>query len=257
MIKADLHCHILPSIDDGAETLEVSLGLLRKEAEQGIEKIVFTPHFHPGKDSVQDFLIRRDRASDSLRRFLDQTELRDRFAFYYGAEVRYSPALTDTADLDALCITGTKVLLVEFPFQQKPEFIREVFYRLQLRGYILLLAHVERFAWLRKDPSLLYDLVSGGAFAQFNADTILKHKDIFAFVRKMFECGLLHGIGSDAHDLEERSPRIREAEKLLNTIESNIAENINNFSFELLDGFVPLTDAPVKPRKNLWDFLKK
>ena len=257
MIKADLHSHILPAIDDGAKTPEISLDILRQEAEQGVKQIVFTPHFDPGKESVWDFISRRDCAVASLDKALVSTDLSDHFSFYYGAEIRYSPALTDLPDLDALCITGTKVLLIEFSFQQRPEFIRDVFYRLQLQGYILLMAHVERFPWLRKDPALLYDLVNGGAFAQFNADPMLKHKEIQSFVRKMLECGLLHGIGSDTHDPEDRPPRLREAEKQLNSFDSDRIDMINRFSTELLSGLIPMTETPVKPRKSFWDLLKK
>lgn len=257
MIRADLHSHILPGIDDGAQNVEISLGLLRKEAEQGVEHIVLTPHFDPKKDSAAEFLGRRDRAFAELMNALAVTEMKDRFHFYRAAEIRFSPGLTDLAELDQLCISGTKALLIEFSFSHKPEFISEVFYRLQLRGYTILMAHVERFSWLRDEPMLLYDLVSQGAFAQFNADGMLEKSDTLNFVRKMLKNNLLHGVGSDTHNLTERPPRLQEAAAALNEIDSDAVDNINRFSLELLSGFIPDADTPVKPKKSIWNLFRK
>ena len=258
MLNVDLHCHILPEMDDGAKTPEISLGLLKKEAEQGISHIVFTPHFHPRNDDIADFLKRRNASYEKLMNSLSGTALDGLFDFRLGAEIRYSTSLTDVKDLDPLCISGTKTLLIEFSAAHQPEFVTEVFYRLQLRGYVILMAHVERFPWLWKNQDFLYDLVSNGAFAQFNADEMLENKKVYSIVRKWLRCGLLHGIASDAHNLEQRPPRVAEAEKLLaNDPGISYIESLNDFALSLISGGIPDVDPPTKPRKSIWDLLMK
>ena len=258
MITVDLHTHILPGIDDGAPNADVSLALLREEAKQGINQIVFTPHFDPLSDNIEDFLKRREDAWKVLQTKLSGTDVDNRIDFRKGAEIRYTPALTGLAGLSSLCITGTKVLLIEFSPRHYPEFIEDVIYRLQLQGFVILLAHVERFPWLRKDTELLYRLVCSGVYSQFNSDAILKDSEKFSFIQNMLKCGLVHGIGSDTHNIEERPPSIQKAESLLAKKTSpEMIQYINEFSIDLLSGRLPDTISPEKPKKGFFDFLRK
>ena len=257
MIKVDLHSHILPGMDDGAKETNISLDLLKMEAEQGIEHIVLTPHFHLRNESIADFSERRKKSFEKLLTSISGTALDGVFDFRLGAEVRYDPSLTEEKDLESLCISGTNVLLIEFSASHQPEFAEEVFYRLQLRGFVILMAHVERFPWLWKHQEFLFDMVSNGAFAQFNADEMLENRQVRSFVRKMLRCNLLHGIASDAHNPELRPPRIYEAENML-TKDPGISyiESLNDFSISLLRGGIPDVEPPLKPRKSIWDLLK-
>ena len=114
MIKVDLHSHILPGMDDGAKETNISLDLLKMEAEQGIEHIVLTPHFHLRNESIADFSERRKKSFEKLLTSISGTALDGVFDFRLGAEVRYDPSLTEEKDLESLCISGTNVLLIEF-----------------------------------------------------------------------------------------------------------------------------------------------
>ena len=258
MITVDLHSHILPGIDDGALNVDVSLAMLREEVRQGIAQIVLTPHFDPQNDSIEGFLKKREYAWESLQTGLQGTDLDEKIDFRKAAEIRYSPALADMAGLDALRISGTKVLLIEFTPQHHPEFVEEVIYRLQMRGFLLLLAHVERFPWLRKDPDLLYRLVCSGIYAQFNADSVLKGGEKLTFIQNMLKCGLIHGIGSDAHNIDLRPPCIQKAEAVLSKkAGSETVGYLNQFSVDLLAGRLPDTIPPEKPKKGFFDFLRK
>ena len=258
MFTIDIHSHILPGIDDGANDPDMSLAMLRSEAGQGIRKIVFTPHFHPGKNNIPDFVSGRTDALDLLKEKISGTELEGCFDLRTAAEVRYSPALTDIPDLEKLCIEGTNVLLVEFSFTPYPEFVRDVFYRLQLRGFVLLIAHIERYSWLRKDTDLLYDLVCGGAYSQVNAETIAKDRDSLSFIRKMLECGLVHTVGSDTHNMDQRPPRMKEAAGILSADPGpETAAYLDAAAESLLAGRLPDAETPLRPRKSFWDRFRK
>lgn len=258
MFTVDLHSHILPGLDDGAQNPEESVALLRSEAEQGVQSIVLTPHFDPQSDEIADFIRRRDNAYAVLNRTIAGSELAGRFDLRTAAEIRYSPILIEMPDLEKLCIAGTKVLLVEFSFHRYPEFVRQVFSRLQMNGFILLIAHVERYSWLRKEPDLLYDLICDGAYAQFNADSVTEDKAALSFIRKMLKCGLLHGIGSDAHNLDKRPPMLEKAAKILADDPGHeTVTYLNHTGITLLEGKIPFTYTADRPKKSFWDHFHK
>ena len=95
----DLHCHILPGIDDGAKNLDVSMALLRKEVQDGVAGIVFTPHFHYERISVEDFAAKRRAAFLQVAKAAKETGLP--LAGKLGAEVYFTTALP-SLDLRAL-----------------------------------------------------------------------------------------------------------------------------------------------------------
>ena len=89
------------------------------------------------------------------------------FDFKLGAEVFFSPGLCEL-DTRALCMGDTAYLLLEFPTTHKPHFIRQTLYNLQQQGIVPLIAHIERYPYVLEDPTLLYDWVAAGAYAQIN-----------------------------------------------------------------------------------------
>ena len=258
MITVDLHTHILPWMDDGAADSEVSMTLLHKETSDGIRQIALTSHFNPIDEKVNDFRIRRAVSFRQLNKVIENSDLKDLFDLRPAAEIRYNASLLEMEDLDELCIAGTKVLLIEFSTQHYPEFVQDIFYRLQTKGYTILMAHVERFPWLREKPEILYDLVCGGAYAQVNAESVCKSKQTYSFIRKMMDCGLIHCLGTDTHNMEKRPPYMKEAEHVIakNQGEDTVAY-INEIGQSLFSGKMPNTYIPSKPKKGFWDFLKK
>ena len=258
MFTVDLHSHILPEMDDGASNVNISLSLLREEMKQGINQVVFTPHYYPLNESVEEFVGRREIAWNILQDAISGTDLQNNIEFYKGAEIRFSPALVEFDDLKSLCISGTNVLLIEFTPNHFPEFAEEILYRLQVRGFQILLAHVERFPWLRKDPEFLYRLVCSGVYAQFNADSVISDSEKSSFIHHMLKYGLLHGIGSDTHNLDIRPPYINEAGNYLSKKEgTDVVDYLNQFSIDLLAGKHPVMLPPTMPKKSFWDFFRK
>ncbi len=258
MFTVDLHSHILPGMDDGAENEAVSLRLLQKEGELGIKHVVLSSHYNFNEEPVSSYVRRRNESFLKLRNALEAEGLSDAFDLRPAAEIRYSTSLADAEDLRDLCISGTNVLLIEFSKAHLPEFVSEVFYRLQLRGFVPLMAHVERFPWMRKEPDILYDLVCSGAYAQFNTDLMTQNREVLSFVRRMLRNGLLHCAGSDTHDPEERPPRFREAEKLLLADPgSDEIEYLNGVGLDLLSGTLPDVKTPVKPKKSILDIFRR
>ena len=124
----DLHCHILPGIDDGARDVETAIALLSMEKEQGVDKIVFTPHFRCDDIGLDEFLEARDSAFNLLMDSLP-SDLKSSFDFKLGAEVYFSPTLS-RVDFSKLCFTDTSYMLVELPFTSgvRPAFLDEILF---------------------------------------------------------------------------------------------------------------------------------
>ena len=165
----DLHCHILPGMDDGAKDTAVSLELLRREYEDGVRNIAFTSHFNSERTTVEAFTVKRQTAFEQMTAALEGQPMQ--FDFKLGAEVFFSPGLCEL-DTRALCMGDTAYLLLEFPTTHKPHFIRQTLYNLQQQGIVPLIAHIERYPYVLEDPTLLYDWVAAGAYAQINVGAL-------------------------------------------------------------------------------------
>ena len=190
----DLHTHILPGMDDGPKTLPDAMALLERAALQGVDSIALTSHFSCENESVEAFLARREIAFSALREACPKELTLKR-----GCEVYFSPRLL-TENVDALCLEGTKVLLLELPVLQKPAFLREVLTALAQRGITPLIAHVERYQYVAQDPRILGDWVELGALIQVNAQSVLDG----GLARRLIKWGLCHVVASDAHSILHR-----------------------------------------------------
>ncbi len=205
----DLHCHILPGIDDGAKNLEVSLELLAEEKKQGIQAITFTPHFHPNRIELDEFLAARQHSYNKLMEAPGVSDLGIKFKI--GAEIFFSTKLNEL-DLDQLCYTDTNYVLIELPTDEKPYGLTHTLIDIINRGYQPILAHVERYPYFTSDPTRLYDLIEKGCIAQINSGAILEGNKI---VMKYIKWGMAQLISSDAHNMKKRKPNLKDAYALV------------------------------------------
>ena len=136
----DFHTHILPRIDDGSGSSQESLELLAHEKEQGVDRIVFTPHFYAGKDSVENFLDRREKSYQRLLFRMEEKGIEPP-VFYKGAEVYYFAGMGKAEMVPELCIEGTNILLLEMPFAQWDKgVVEDVKFLVQKRKLTLIIA---------------------------------------------------------------------------------------------------------------------
>ena len=109
----DFHSHILPGIDDGSKTVDMSIAMLRMEAEQGIRHVVATPHFYPQHDTPERFLRRRAEAEYVLREAMGKYDNLPKLSL--GAEVYYFPGISDSESISKLTIDQKRCILIEMP----------------------------------------------------------------------------------------------------------------------------------------------
>ncbi|HEX2939273.1 MAG TPA: CpsB/CapC family capsule biosynthesis tyrosine phosphatase, partial [Ruminiclostridium sp.] len=205
----DLHSHILPNVDDGSKSMEESLRLIQLEQANGVEAIAFTPHFRYEYGKISDFAKKRDNAHQNLLK--EMRENRIDMPTFLGAEVYLYPEIVYDADKDKLTIGGTDYMLVELSMTSYYDWVPRILYNLKLDGIIPIIAHVERYPYLRNKPELLYDLVSAGAVAQVNARSIAEKSKSRDIVWNFIENNLVHIIATDTHSVKHRPPYMKEA----------------------------------------------
>lgn len=204
----DLHTHILPAIDDGALDLQTALNMLQLQRENGVQRVLLTPHFYLYRETVESFLRRRQQAYDML---ISQWREENIPALRLGAEVRYTPELVN---IDLHALTFGDYLLLELPNSELP-VIEQVLEFILWQGITPILAHIERCSYFRSEPERLIRLIKMGVLAQVTARTVVNKAD-HHFAKTCLEKGLAHIIASDLH--------IPAEEKCL----GNVAQKLDN-----------------------------
>jgi protein-tyrosine phosphatase len=213
-MMVDLHCHVLPAIDDGCESLEQSLEFCKLALEDGVTTLVATPHQKPGQYENSPEAIHQKVLE--MRAALQEAEIG--VEILEGAEVYHTPDLATRLrerKVTTLAATGRYILL-EFPFQQMPLRVEESVFQLKLAGVTPVIAHPERINYFVSDMERLEKLVRLGCLSQVTGAAILGGfgERIREVSLRMLERSLVHIISSDAHDTVYRPPvlsRAREA----------------------------------------------
>ncbi|MCC9022705.1 tyrosine-protein phosphatase [Bacillus nakamurai] len=206
----DIHCHILPSIDDGAADDSESLEMAREAVRQGINTIIATPHHTKGRYDTD-----RNTVREAVRR-LNKRLNNEGIALTVlpGQEIRIGGEMLRDLQRGALVpLHETKYVLAEFPADHVPAYAERLFYELQLNGYVPVIAHPERNKEIRENPSVLYSLVKKGAAAQVTAGCVAGAfgRKAKSFSLQLIEANLIHFMASDAHNLGTRNFCYQEA----------------------------------------------
>ena len=206
----DMHTHILPHIDDGAKESLVSVAMLQLELDQGVHTVLFSPHYYGRRHSPARFLERRNAAFERLK-----SKIPEGINVRLGAEVHFTGInVLEADDFCSLAIEGTKYILVELPFDTAwhGEILDKLSALIAETGYTPIIAHVERYDEVWKNPAIVSSLVRMGCLIQVNTYAFLDKKEkrlAFALLKH----GLVHCIGSDAHDMGQRRPNVLDAKK--------------------------------------------
>ncbi len=220
----DIHCHVLPGIDDGCATAEESLDVLESSWYQGVDGLAATPHYYP-RETVDSFLKRREAAARRLLAALQETPIA-RPGIVLGAEVAYYSELVHERQLSRLCIGNTDYLLLELPFAKWPQSVlRDIETIRKTRGLIPIIAHLERYLQYQ-DKNTVRSLLDMDVFIQINAEFILDPKTRRT-AKKFLKDGIVQFLGSDSHNMTSRPPNLGEAfDRLLDWGMEDLAEQI-------------------------------
>ena len=238
-ILIDTHSHILPGIDDGSPSVEQSIALLRMEAEQGIRKVIATPHFYPRHDSPERFLERRARAEEKLREEMEKhaglPEL------YVGAEVYYFNRMYESDMISGLTIWDSQCILVEMPHAPWTESMYRDLQDLYVKsGLVPILAHVDRYVGRFRTFGIPERLAELPVLVQANAEFFL-NRFTSSMALRMLKQDRIHLLGSDCHNLDSRKPNLKSAaDRIAKRLGEETIARVNAYGQDLLNGSVVL-----------------
>lgn len=191
----DIHCHILPSVDDGSRNITESVQMIRAAMQTGITRITCTPHCRDPWFDYNDM----QKAFTELQHAIISIPQAPRL--YMGYEVNYKKLMQlGSGWIDRLaCETG--IFLLELPTNRLPSDWERIVFEIQGKGYLVVIAHPERYKEVQDDLETAYRFVKAGCKIQVSSDFYSKSKwsAVYKTAKKLFEAELVHFIASDAH----------------------------------------------------------
>ncbi|MQM86607.1 tyrosine protein phosphatase [Lactobacillus buchneri] len=233
----DLHCHLLPGVDDGSKSMDISLKLANDAVRDGIDYALLTPHHMNGVylnhkraviQQTQEFQMELDRHKIPLKVFP-------------GQEVRINGDLLTALDQDDILFADEsgRYLMLEFPDDDIPNYTSNMIYELMQRGIIPVIVHPERNTKIMKQPDILYDLLSRGCLSQITAGSyvgIFGHK-VQKFSKQLIQSGQVYIFASDAHNLPNRKYEMTNAfAKLGNEFGNDYVSKFNENAKRIING---------------------
>lgn len=258
MVMVDLHCHLLPGVDDGSKNMDISLRLAREATENGVTHALLTPHHMNGRyvNHKQD-VIRR------TKEFQEQLKAHNiPLTVFPGQEVRINGQLLDALNKDDILFADTagKYMMLEFPDDDVPNYTSRMIFDIQQRGITPVIVHPERNTKIMAEPDQIYQLLEKGCLSQITASSYVGTfgKKVKNFSRRLIEAGQGYVFASDAHDLPGRKYEMRQAfNKLQNEFGKELANQYQQNARSIINGEnVPLNDLqPIKgKKKHFWLF---
>jgi len=195
----DIHCHVLPDVDDGSESVVESLEMMRRAAAGGVETVIATPHLIRGMYELE-FSERQQMTAD-LQKAADENGIN--IQIRSGVEYYLSPQILEDSDkLDEFTLNNNgKYILVELPMQIFPTGFGDIIFNLNLKGISPVLAHPERNVRICRNPDILFDFVKNGLITQVNAGSIMGYygRERKKAAQILLVNNLAHVVASDMH----------------------------------------------------------
>ncbi|KIL49874.1 tyrosine-protein phosphatase [Jeotgalibacillus soli] len=248
----DIHCHILPGVDDGPAHFENTLEMIYQAMEDGITDIIATPH-HRNRHYVNpmDEVLQHVQKLNGL---LKERELP--VTIHPGQEVRlYGELLEDFRNGDILSLGGQhSYILIELPTSQVPAYTERIVYEMLVEGLLPIIAHPERNSAIVESPDKLFQLINQGATSQVTAASVAGDfgKKLQRFSFELLENSLAHFVASDAHDIKNRGFALNRAVQTLHSTYGNDFQVMENARCVLYGEQLSLRQPTPLQSKGFW-----
>lgn len=233
----DLHCHLLPGVDDGSKNMETSLRLAKEATENGVTHALLTPHHMNGH-----YVNHKKDVIHLTQEFQEEINKHNiPLTVFPGQEVRINGQLLEALGNDDILFAdeGGKYLMLEFPDNDVPYYTSQIIFELQQRGITPIIVHPERNTKIMLEPDLLYELLEKGCLSQITASSYVGTfgRKVEKFSKALIEAGQGYVFASDAHDLPGRKYEMRQAfKKLSRKFGPNFAQKYNDNARAIING---------------------
>ncbi|HIJ57209.1 MAG TPA: protein-tyrosine phosphatase [Deltaproteobacteria bacterium] len=252
----DIHCHILPGLDDGPLDIAESISMAKQAVADGIHTLVATPHTL--NDKYLNPHSRINKAIEQFQSVLSEEQLGLKIC--PGSDVHVCSGLTEKVMEGEVYTINNRMhhLLVEFPVHAIPEGSRDELFKLRLNGITPIITHPERNLIFQYNMDVLHDLINMGCLIQVTAMSITGDfgREAMESVHKMLQLRLAHIIASDAHSSDRRPPILSHAVEVAATILQNESEAMAMVSDRpqaVIDGEDVVVPEALKPKKRWWE----
>lgn len=249
----DIHTHIIPELDDGAENMEQALEMARISSEEGVAKMVATPHIFRESYGYDDLAFLPGRI-EKLNKVLQSRAID--MEILPGAEVHVSHDLLIRVrkNRQHLMLNEGSYMFVEFPSEHIFPGVPQLLFEIMKEGITAIVAHPERNSVFRRRPGILFDLIQKGALCQANGGSFLgtygsKVQEAALF---FLEHRMVHFVASDCHNTRTLKPCLFDAVQCLrNLVEEDVVEALvrDNPSAVVEDKALPYLPDPHDPEK--------
>ncbi|WP_261130813.1 tyrosine-protein phosphatase [Bacillus sp. Marseille-Q3570] len=252
----DIHCHILPGVDDGAGTVEDSIKMAKKAVDEGITTIIATPHHNA---HYQNNRLKIENDVEDLNDVFRQEGIN--LEIIPGQEPRINAELLgqlENQEILTLC-NQNKYVHIELPSNHIPNYTQSLLYELQLQGITPIVVHPERNVEIIENPDVLFDLVNEGVLTQVTSSSLIGNfgKNIQRFSHQLISHNLTHFIASDAHNVSSRAFHLRGAyEQVEKEFSVKMRYQLQENPILLVNGETIMTHPPepIKKKKFLGIF---
>lgn len=246
----DTHIHIIPEVDDGARSLLEAVEMLEMAKSEGVSEIIATPHFKEGLSLDSDVLEQYEKIHFEAERLGVKLHL--------GNELYLCEEGVDALrDDHVYTMANSSYVLVELPFHHFYPFHEALIHQIQLRGFKIILAHIERYQIFRRQPAKLAAMMDKGIYGQMNARYVHERKTRKQAL-KWIEKGYVHVIASDGHNTDKRPPKLGDAyETVAAKFGVGAAELLFKDNPRRIIENEPLLDLEVEHKKKFFNFGSK
>ena len=206
----DLHSHILPGVDDGAQSFDEAIAMAKIAVADGIEVMACTPHFMPGLYDNNAADIRARTAQLNAQLVSQGINL----ALVVGGDAHIRPDFVNALQSGSiLSLHDSRYVLFEPPHVSMPQRFEELLFNVKMSGYVPILTHPERFKWIENNYEIFQNLARNGVWMQLTAGSLTGRfgKRSKYWAQRMLAEGLVSIIATDAHNVTSRPPLLAEA----------------------------------------------
>lgn len=199
-LKVDVHSHLVPAIDDGIQSIEQGLEILREMETLGYEKVITTPHTMPGSfDNTPEIIF---AGLEKMKAAVEEADINitmEAATEYYMDDV----FLKMLEDDQPLMTFGDNYLLFETGFMSPPPFMKEAIFLMNIKGYKPVYAHPERYEYLIQDKQLLEEMIDRDVVFQMNLGSLAGAygKPVQKFAEKLVDQKVVRLVGTDCHHM--------------------------------------------------------